>query len=104
MEVSLLVFQCCGTYHTPNNPGSEFFPGETEVFPAANPYFGGLPDKCLQSRMQLSSSMSISATCLTFVETCKLMAKAPLDFFRGFFDMVVAGRQDYPDMTKALLC
>ena len=26
------------------------------------------------------------------------------DFFRGFFDMVVAGRQDYPDMTKALLC
>ena len=35
---------------------------------------------------------------------CKLMAKAPLDFFRGFFDMVVAGRPDYPDMTKALLC
>ena len=43
----------------------------------------------------------VSATYLTFVETCKLMAKAPLDFFRGFFDMVVAGRQDYPDMTKA---
>ena len=46
----------------------------------------------------------VTATYLTFVETCKLMAKAPLDFFRGFFDMVVAGRQDYPEMTKALLC
>ena len=32
------------------------------------------------------------------------LAQAPLDFFRGFFDMVVTGRQDYPDMTKALLC
>lgn len=46
----------------------------------------------------------VTATYLTFVETCKLMAKVLLDFFRGFFDMVVAGRQDYPDMTKALLC
>ena len=36
-------------------------------------------------------------------ENCKLMAKAPLDFFRGFFDMIVAGRRDYALMTKALL-
>ena len=28
---------------------------------------------------------------------------APLDFFRGFFDMIVAGRRDYAMMTKALL-
>ena len=38
----------------------------------------------------------VTATFLTFVETCKLMAMAPLDFFRGFFDMIVAGRRDYP--------
>ena len=45
----------------------------------------------------------VTAIYLTFVETCKLMAKAPLDFFRGFFDMVVAGRRDYTLMTEALL-
>ncbi len=45
----------------------------------------------------------VAATYLTFVETCKLMAKAPLDFFRGFFDMVVGGRRDYALMTEALL-
>ena len=45
----------------------------------------------------------VAATFLTFVETCKLMSKAPLDFFRGFFDMVVAGRRDYILMTEALL-
>jgi hypothetical protein len=45
----------------------------------------------------------VTATFLTFVETCKLMAKAPLDFFRGFFDMVVSGRSDYALMTEALL-
>ncbi len=28
---------------------------------------------------------------------------APLDFFRGFFDMIVAGRRDYAMMTKVLL-
>ena len=44
-----------------------------------------------------------TATFLTFVETCKLMATAPLDFFRGFFDMIVAGRRDYALMTEALL-
>ena len=27
----------------------------------------------------------------------------PLDFFRGFFDMIVAGRRDYALMTEALL-
>ena len=31
----------------------------------------------------------------------KLMA--PLDFFRRFFDMIVAGRRDYALMTEALL-
>ena len=36
-------------------------------------------------------------------ENCKLMAMAPLDFFRGFFDMIVAGRRDYALMTEALL-
>ena len=45
----------------------------------------------------------VTATYLTFVETCKLMAKAPLDFFRGFFDMIVAGRRDYALMTESLL-
>ena len=45
----------------------------------------------------------VSAIYLTFVETCKLMAMAPLDFFRGFFDMIVAGRRDYALMTEALL-
>lgn len=42
-------------------------------------------------------------TYLTFVETCKLMAKAPLDFFRRFFDMIVAGRRDYALMIEAFL-
>lgn len=45
----------------------------------------------------------VTATFLTFVQTCKLMAMAPLDFFRGFFDMIVAGRRDYALMTEALL-
>ena len=31
------------------------------------------------------------------------MAKAPLDFFMGFFDMIVVGRTDYALMTEALL-
>ena len=45
----------------------------------------------------------VTATFLTFVETCKLMAMAPLDFFRGFFDMIVAGSRDYALMTEVLL-
>lgn len=45
----------------------------------------------------------VTATFLTFVETCKLMAMAPLDFFRGFFDIIVAGSRDYALMTEALL-
>lgn len=45
----------------------------------------------------------VTAAFLTFVETCKLMAMAPLDFFRGFFDMIVVGRRDYALMTEALL-
>lgn len=46
----------------------------------------------------------VTASYLTFVETCKLLSKSPLDFFRGYFDMIVAGRRDYPDMARALLC
>lgn len=45
----------------------------------------------------------VTATYLSFVETCKLMAMAPRDFFRRFFDMIVAGRRDYALMTEALL-
>ena len=43
------------------------------------------------------------ATYLTFVETYKLMSKDPLDFFRGFVDMVVAERRDYALMAEELL-
>lgn len=46
----------------------------------------------------------IAATILTFVETCKLKKSNVLDFFKGFFDMVVGGRTDYEQMTQALLC
>ena len=45
-----------------------------------------------------------AVTILSFVETCKLMKKNVLDFFKGFFDMVVGGRTDYEQMTQALLC
>ena len=33
----------------------------------------------------------------------RVIPKVPLDFFRGFFDMIVAGRRDYALMTEALL-
>ena len=33
----------------------------------------------------------------------RVIPKAPLDFFMGFFDMNVAGRRDYALMTEALL-
>ena len=33
----------------------------------------------------------------------RVIPKATLDFFRGFFDMIVAGRTDYALMTEALL-
>ena len=38
---------------------------------------------------------------LLSLKTCKIMAKAPLYFFRGFFDMIVAGRREYALMTGA---
>lgn len=41
---------------------------------------------------------------LTIVETCKLIKKVPLDFFRSFFDMIVEGRRDYDNMAQVLLC
>ena len=33
----------------------------------------------------------------------RVIPKALLDFFMGFFDMIVAGRRDYALMTEALL-
>lgn len=36
-----------------------------------------------------------AATYLTMVETCKLRGNSPKDFFRGFFDYIVAGNEDY---------
>lgn len=33
----------------------------------------------------------------------ELIAKDSQDFFRGFLDMIVAGRRDYALMTEALL-
>lgn len=44
-----------------------------------------------------------SAGYLTIIETCKLMKKAPLDFFRSFFNMIIEGRRDYENMSQALL-
>lgn len=41
---------------------------------------------------------------LTLVETCKLIKKAPQEVFRNFFDMIVAGRRDYENMSLDLLC
>lgn len=45
----------------------------------------------------------LQAQVTSLQENCKLMAMAPLDFFRGFFDMIVAGRRNYALMTEALL-
>ena len=33
----------------------------------------------------------------------RVIPKAPLDLFMGFFDMIVAGRRDYALMTETLL-
>jgi hypothetical protein len=33
----------------------------------------------------------------------RVIPKGTLDFFRGFFDMIVVGRTDYALMTEALL-
>lgn len=55
---------------------------------------GGLSRHFGKSIFRIQGAI-VTATYLTFVESCKLMAKAPLDFFRGFFDMIVAGRRDY---------
>lgn len=46
----------------------------------------------------------VAATYLTFVETCKLMKKTALDFFKGFFGMTSSGRTDYELITQELLC
>ena len=47
---------------------------------------------------------AVAATYLTFVETCKLMKKTALDFFKGFFGMTSSGRTDYELITQELLC
>jgi len=36
-------------------------------------------------------------------QNIRVIPKATLDFFRGFFDMIVAERRDYALMTEALL-
>ena len=46
----------------------------------------------------------VTATYLTFVETCKLMKKTALDFFKGFFGMTTSGRTDYELIVQELLC
>lgn len=44
-----------------------------------------------------------AATILSFVETCKLMNKNVLGFFKDFFDMVVSERSDYDQMALDIL-
>ena len=44
----------------------------------------------------------LQAQVTSLQENCKLMTMAPLDFFRGFFDLIVAERRDYALMTEAL--
>lgn len=46
----------------------------------------------------------VAAIYLTFVETCKLMKKTSLDFFKGFFGMTTSGRTDYELIVQELLC
>ena len=46
----------------------------------------------------------VTAVYLTFIETCKLMKRVSLDFFKGFFDMTSGGRSDYELITQELLC
>ena len=50
------------------------------------------------------SGAKVAATYLTFVETCKLMKKTALDFFKGFFSMTSGGRFDYELIVQELLC
>ena len=46
----------------------------------------------------------IAATYLTFIETCKLKMKPPLDFFRKFFELTQIGKSANEALTEALLC
>lgn len=46
----------------------------------------------------------IAATYLTFIETCKLKMKPPLDFFKKFLELTLTGKQPNEAMTEALLC
>lgn len=45
----------------------------------------------------------VTATYLSIVETCKLLKKPPLEFFRRFFSMIAEGRRDYDFMPQELL-
>ena len=46
----------------------------------------------------------VAAAWLTFVETCKLLKKAALEVFNGYFQRIVAGRRDYDLITEEVLC
>ena len=46
----------------------------------------------------------VTAIYLSIMETCKLLKKPPLDFFRRYFSMIAKGRRDYELMTQELLC
>ena len=46
----------------------------------------------------------VAAIYFTFVETCKLMKKTALDFFKGFFCMTTRGMTDYELIVQELLC
>ena len=45
-----------------------------------------------------------TAAYLTFIETCKLKMKPPLDFFRKFFELTQIGKSANEALTEALLC
>lgn len=59
---------------------------------------------CLSNGMRIDYHKKVAATYLTFVETCKLMKKTALDFFKGFLSMTSGGRSDYELIVQERLC
>ena len=55
-------------------------------------------------RFSSEAGARVAAIYLTLVETCKLMKKTALDFFKGFFSMTSGGRSDYELIVQELLC
>ena len=53
--------------------------------------------------MSSENGARTDATILSFVETCKLMKKNVIGFFKDFFDMVVSERSDYDQMALDIL-